>query len=153
MKKTKLTDFLLQARTKTYAGAGGQVKPVFSGLTQLEYRNHDWLYRDIYYTGRGIFMGLETVYFRDHPVWSMSYYGNFRKLTEKEIDRVLRKALLENWNTTRIWKKVEWVLENYSYECIPDSPRSIDEMSGSEKIYKSGKEVYFFFYAGGAISR
>ena len=153
MNKTKLTDFLLQARVKTYAGAGGQVKSVFSGSTQLEFTDNDWLYRDVYYTGRGLFMGLETVYFQDHPVWSMSYFGNFRKLSETEVDRVLRKALLENWKTTRIWKDVEWKSGLYQYICTPDFEGSIDELAGMEKIYKNGKEVYFFFFAGGLIEK
>lgn len=153
MNKTKLTDFLLKARTKTYAGDSGEVKPLLIGSKQLEYKENDWLYRDVYYTGQGLFMGFETVYFKDQPVWSMSYYGNFRKLTEAEVDRVLRKALLEHWKTTRIWKNVAWKSGAYQYTCTPDFEGSIDEMAGKENIYKNGKEVYFFFYAGGVIER
>jgi hypothetical protein len=153
MDKEKLLQFLLKARTKTYAGGGGKVSPLLVGSDQLEFRENDWFYRDVYFTGNGIFMGLEVVYFQDNPVWSMCYYGNFRKLSEEEIDRVLRKALLENWQTTRLWKYVEWEFENYKYVCIPDYEGSIDEMAGSEKIFKEGQEVYFFYYAGGFIGR
>lgn len=129
------------------------MEPLLRGSKQLEYNENDWLYRDIYYTGRGLFMGLETVYFKDQPVWSMSYYGNFRKLTEAEVDRVLLKALLARWKTTRLRKIVEWKSGAYRYSCTPAFPGSIDEMAGMEKIYKNGKEVYFFFYAGGVIER
>jgi hypothetical protein len=151
MDKKKLTIFLKKARTKTYAGGEGKVKPAFTGSDQLEYKEDDWFYRDIYYTGNGIFMGLETIYFQDKPVWSMCYYGNFKRMTEKEVDRVLRKALLENWQKTRLWSYVEWEFENYKYICTPDFQGSIDETAGSEKIFKDEKEVYFFYYAGGFI--
>ena len=151
MDKEKLLQFLLKARTKTYAGDGGKAQPAFGGSTQLEYREEDWLYRDVYYTGNGIFMGLEAIYYQDKAVWAMSYYGNFKKMSEKEIDQILRKALLENWQTARTWKNVEWNFKDYKYVGEPDFEGSIEEMAGSEKISKQGKEVYRFFYAGGLI--
>jgi len=147
--KVKLQEFLLEARTKTYAGDGGKVEPAFAGSFQLEYKEGKWSYRDIYYTGNGIFTGLEVVYFKEKPAWSMSYFGDFRKLTEEEIDRILRKALMENWQTVRTWNYVEWELENYKYVCQPDSKGSIDEVAGTEKIFKAGEQVYSFYYAGG----
>lgn len=151
LNKEKLLQFLLKARTKTYAGGGGKVEPAFEGADQLEYKEGDWLYRDIYYTGRGIFIGLEVVYYRDKPVLAMSYYGNFKEMSEEEIDNILRKALLENWQETRIWKEVEWEMGEYKYVCKPDFEGSLEEFAGLEKIFKKGKEVYRFFYAGGLI--
>lgn len=142
---------MLKARTKTYAGGGGKVKPALKDAKQLEYQEEDWLYRDIYYAGKGIFMGLETVYYKDKAVWSMSYYGNFQKMSEIEVDSILRKALQENWQTARTWQRVEWEHDEYKYICKPDFTDSIDEMAGSEKIFKNGKEVYYFRYAGGVI--
>ncbi|MEK9209271.1 MAG: DUF5680 domain-containing protein [Patescibacteria group bacterium] len=151
--KEKLKNFLLIARTKTYAGAGGKTEPALNGSEQLEHKEGDWLYRDVYYTGNGIFMGFEVIHFQDKPVWSMCYYGNFKKMTEEEIDRVLRKALMENWQTTRLWNKVEWEFENYKYVCVPDFPGSINEIAGFERIFKDEKEIYSFYYAGGFIGR
>lgn len=153
MKKTnfKLTNFLLKSRTKTYASGGGKVKPAFKDAEQLEYKEGDWFYRDVYYTGNGIFMGLETIYFKNKAIWAMSYYGDFKKMTEKEVDSVLRQALLANWKKARTWQKVEWKKENYKYVCEPDFKGSIKEMGGSERIFKNNKEVYRFFYAGGML--
>ena len=160
MDKEKLLQFLLKARTKTYAGGGEKVGPVFKGSTQLEYREKNWFYRDIYYTGNGIFMGLETVYKDEKPVWAMSYYGNFKKMSEEEIDKVLKEALMVNWQKVRIWEKVEWSKGDYKYICEPDKAEdlereeftgSIEEMAGIEKIFKHGKDVYTFVYAGGLI--
>lgn len=158
--KEELTQFLLKARTKTYAGDGGKVKPVLSGSKQLEYKEGNWFYRDVYYTGNGIFMGLETVYKDEEPVWAMSYYGNFKGMSEEKIDKILRKALLENWQDARTWKHVEWEFEDYKYICEPDKAEdlereeftgSIDEMAGIEKIYKQDKDIYTSVYAGGLI--
>ncbi len=151
MDKKRLTDFLLKARTKTYAGGGGKVKPALGGSDQLEYREGDWLYRDVYYNGNGIFMGLETVYFNKSAVWGMSYYGNYKKMTEKEVDLVLRGALIKNWKTARMWHKAKWTKGEYKYVCEPDFKGSINEMGGFENITKKGKEIYHFFYAGGLL--
>jgi len=154
MNKEKLTDLLLKARTKTYAGAGGRVKPVFKGSKQLEYKENDWLYQDVYYTGNGIFMGIEVIHFKNNPVWAMSYYGNFKGMTGKEINKILRRALLENWQGARTWKRVEWEKGDYKYVCEPNfKGGSIEELAGSEKILKKRKQVYSFFYAGGIIAK
>ena len=151
MDKSELTNFLLKARTKTYAGGGGKVKPIFKDSDQLEYKEGSWFYRDVYYTGKGIFMGLEAVYFQNRAVWGMSYYGNFKNMKEKEIDSVLRKALLDNWKKARTWHKAEWQKGDYKYICEPDSYGSIEEMSGTERIFKNSEEIYHFYYAGGLL--
>ena len=149
----KLLKFLLEARTKTYAGCGGKVEPILASSKQLEYQEGEWLYRDIYYNGSGIFMGLETVYFEGKAVWAMSYFGDYQGMTEEEVDKILRGALLANWDTTRIWKSVEWEKDGYKYSCCPDFDGSIEKMVGSEKILKNEKQIYNFFYAGGLVGK
>jgi len=149
MKKDELEKFLLNARTKTYAAAEGKTEVILPGSDQYEYSEGDFIYRDIYYTGNGIFSGLETVYFKATPVWSMSYFGNFSKMTEKQADGMLRKALMDNWETTRIYKWVEKDYGDFKYMC--DGVGTLDELSGTEEIYANDKKVYFFYYAGGFI--
>lgn len=151
MRKEKLLQFLLKARTKTYAGAGGQVQPAFKGSKQLEYKESEWLYRDVYYEGPKVFMGLETIYYQNKPVFSMCYYGSFKEITKEELDKILREALIKNWQKTRIWEKVEWVKDEYRYLCQPDFKGSIDEFAGLEKLFKNKKEIYMYYYAGGTL--
>ena len=154
MDKKKLQEFLVKARTKTYASGGGKVTPAFVGSDQLEYTEDKWLYRDVYYTGNGIFTGLEVIYLGDKPVWTMSYAGSFKKMSGQEIDSILRPALMDNWKTTRLWHEIEWKSGSYKYICTPDSSDgSIDEMTGVEKILRTGEEVYSFYYAGGFIGK
>ena len=151
MDKKELLVFLIEARAKTYAGGGGKVKPAFPGSTQLEYEKEKWLYRDVYNLGNGIFMGLETVYFESKPVWSMCYYGDFTKMTESEIDKVLRIALIKYKDKTRLWHKVDWKKGNFKYSCTPDFQIGIEQVAGLEEVYKGKAKVYYFFYAGGLI--
>lgn len=151
LNKKELLRFLLKARTKTYAGAGGGVKPALTGSKQLEYKEKSWLYRDVFYVGNGIFVGLETIYHQAKPVFGMSYYGNFKGMSEKETDRILRGALIANKEKTRTWKEVQWEKDGYQYLCQPDFGKSIDDFGGSETISKKRKEIYRFFYAAGLI--
>jgi len=151
MDKTKLLSFLIEARTNTYAGDGKKVSPAFSGGHQYEFKDGGWSYTDFYNLGNGIFMGLETVYFKNKPVWSNCYYGNFKKMTEEEVDQTLRVALVENKDNARLWYKVKWTKGDFTYLCQPDPGSCLEEMSGSEEIYKDKQKVYFLFYAGGII--
>ena len=151
MDKKKLLSFLIDARANTYAGGKGKVKPAFPGSTQLEYKEGEWFYRDIYNLGNKIFMGLETVYFKDKPVWSMCYYGDFKKMTEKEVDEILRAALIKYKDKTRLFHQVEWEKGEFKYICTPDFNSGIDEVAGLEEIYKGKDKVYLLYYAGGFI--
>lgn len=151
MDKDKLLKFLIDARTKTYAGGGNKVTPAWPGGYQYEFQERDWLYRDFYNLGDGIFIGLETVYFKDKPIWSNCYYGNFKAMAEEEVDKILRAALVANKSKTRLWHDVEWKKDDFTYYCKSDFPGNLDEMAGTEEIYKGKSKVYFLFYAGGFI--
>lgn len=148
MDKTKLLDFLINARTKTYAGGGNKTTPAWPGGHQYEFSEGNFLYRDFYNMGNGIFMGLETVYLKNKPVWSNCYYGNFKAMTEEEVDQILRQALIDNKNKARLWHNIKWEKDNFTYYCNSDSGGSLDECSGQEEIYKGKSKVYFLYYAG-----
>lgn len=149
MNKKDLEQFLYAARAKTYANEGGEVNAVLSGSKQLEHSEGDWLYRDVYYTGKNNFTGLEAVYYQDTPVFSMCYYGNWGEMTEKEIDTILQTALRAN-PETRSWKSVNWDKDDFFYECAPDTD-SFNEISGSEVITHDGERVYYLYYAGSVL--
>jgi len=127
----------------------GKVKPLLEGARQLEHKEGNWLYRDIYNQGRGKFAGLETIYFEGKPVWSESYYGNFEKMTEEEVDKILRRALIDKASEVRIWNTVRYEMGDYLY--FNEGSGNIDELEGSERIEKNGETVYFFYYAGGFV--
>lgn len=68
----QFVDFLLEAKRATYAGQSDEatVAPLVPASKQLEYRDGDYLYRDIYF-GMAYFVGQEVVFHREQ-VWSMS---------------------------------------------------------------------------------
>ena len=75
--KMRLAAFLVAAKRRTYAGLDDDAtvaSPVFRGSKQLEYRESDLHYRDIYF-GMSFFVGQETVMANDRVIWSMSYSG------------------------------------------------------------------------------
>ncbi len=149
MNENDLETFLLKVRTKTYAAGTGKTDPLLPGSVQYEHVDGDYSYRDIYYLGNDIFPGLETVFYKGKPIWSMSYYGNFSGMTEEQADTMLRKALVDVWETTRIYKHIEKDYGDFRYVCAGKG--SIDEVSGTEEIFVGDKRVYFFYYAGGFI--
>jgi hypothetical protein len=142
--------FLIKARTKTYAGSAGAVEAALTGSKQLEYSDGDLFYRDVFYTGKNTFYGIETVFDNDKPVFGMSYYGNWGDMTEDEIDNILRGALIANLET-RLYKDVEWQKDGFTYLCEPDLVDGVEEIGGTESISKNDKRVYIFYYAGGML--
>ncbi len=147
----ELEQFFYIARSKTYAADGKKMKALLSGSDQFEYKDGDWLYRDVYYTGKNKFTGLEAIYYKNKPVFSVSYYGNWGKMTEKEIDNILRGALIANYET-RSYKHIKWQKDDFKYDCIPDSfSKSINEIGGYESIAKNGEEIYKFYYGGSIL--
>jgi hypothetical protein len=146
MNKNDLIPFLINARKNTYAGNAGEVTALLVGSRQFEFTEGELLYRDIFNIGNNKFAGLETIYYKNKPVWSMSYYGNFESLSEEEVDTILRKALVEKWDKVRLWNDVKYKIDEYDYS--NNGSGDIDELDGSEKLEKNGETVYYFYYAG-----
>jgi hypothetical protein len=76
MTDQQLAEFLAVAKRATYAAQGdaASVPPLLPGSRQLEYQLGAVLYRDIYF-GFAFFVGQETVYESDTPIWAMGYAG------------------------------------------------------------------------------
>lgn len=144
-----IEQFLLSARTKTYAGATGKSDALLPGAVQYEHIEGNFSYRDTYYLGNGIFAGLETVFLEGKPVWTMSYFGDFSKMTEEQADGMLRTALQDLWKKTRMYTVVEKSYPTFEYSCEGDG--SFEKVSGTELIKVNGNVIYNFYYAGGLI--
>jgi hypothetical protein len=142
--------FLINARTKTYAGSAGVVEAALNGSKQLEFSDGDLFYRDVFYTGENTFYGIETVFDNGKPVFGMSYFGNWGDMTEEETDNILRGALIAN-PETRLNKDIEWQKDGFTYLCEPDLVDDIEEIGGTESISKDDEQVYVFYYAGGML--
>lgn len=147
----EILNFLLTARTKTYAGQGGDVEPALAGSKQLEYSEGDYLYRDIYYVGERAFLGIETIYFQNKPVWNMVYRGEWNPadITDDEIREHLPAALIANASTARTNQKVEWTDGDYRYLC--EGEGELENFSGQETLFKNNHPAHIVVYHSGKL--
>ena len=155
MQPQSFLDFLTEAKRSTYAAQGddASVSPMLPGSKQLEYRNGDYLYRDIYF-GFAFFTGQEIVEYRDRPVWSMTYSGGVLdsdapKETVGAIYAFLREALRQV-DVESIYRGPRQ-FESGAYRYVNEFEGSPACFHGRELILLDGRAVYELFYGGGTI--
>ena len=73
----QLRDFIVRARLNTWATGKGKTRACLPGTEQHEYREGDLLYCDVF-SGSNQFAGIEMVYDKGVPVWSMVYHGGMQ---------------------------------------------------------------------------
>jgi hypothetical protein len=150
----ELTSFLVEAKRRTYASQGDEAgvdPPLVPGSRQLEYRDLEWLYRDVYF-GLAAFSGQETVCHEDVPVWAMVYAGALlpdAARPPREVYAFLRRALLlvppsRPYRGPAAYEEGEFVYGN-QWEGGPERFR------GVERIGLAGRPVYELVYAGGLL--
>lgn len=149
----KLKFFLVKAKKQTYASNGKKTTPQRKGFKEFEFRKGDWYYKDSY---SGFFMapGQEVVYFKNEPVWSMSYNGGMlsdymKKKFAKKTFSFLKECLLnvnEN-NPFRGPKKFQ--KETWKY--LNSFTGDIKNFKGTEKIFFNQNLVFKQNYIGGLI--
>lgn len=152
--EANFTQFLCDAKRSTYAAQdeSTKVKPILKGSHQLEYRQGALLYRDIYYGGE-FFVGQETVYFKDQPVWAMCYAGGLVADVDAgdtpEIYAFLRDALkaVSIKAPFRGPEEYEQGSLDYSNRILGNVAR----FSGVEMINREGKPIYQLHYSGGIL--
>jgi hypothetical protein len=153
---TRLSAFLVEAKRRTYAGLDDNATvsaQIFPGSKQLEYRERDLSYRDIYF-GMAYFVGQEVVQAGERVIWSMSYAGGVSPgVTERSeflaIYAFLRKSLLsvradKPFRGPRLFEDGE-----LRYANVPEG--DISEFHGEKQIYRAGARVYRLRYSGGII--
>jgi len=149
-----LAGFLLRAKRATYAAQGDDatVTPLLPGSRQLEYREGDLFYRDIY-VGLAAFAGLETVYRASVVHWSMAYAGGVLVGTSdtqtRQVYAFLRDALKRG--TAEAPFRGPARHETFGYEYVNEWRGGIEEFSGAELIRRDGAVVYQLTYAGGRV--
>jgi Domain of unknown function (DUF5680) len=149
-----LANFLLRAKRATYAAQGDDatVTPLLPGSRQLEYREADLFYRDVY-VGMAAFAGLETVYRASVARWSMAYAGGVlagaSETQTRQVYAFLREALKRGTADAPFRGPTRH--ETFGYEYVNEWRGSLDEFSGAELIRRDGAVVYQLTYAGGLV--
>jgi|tagenome__1003787_1003787.scaffolds.fasta_scaffold20360854_1 hypothetical protein len=154
--RARLSEFLVDAKRKTYAGLDDDatvLAPLLPGSRQLEYRDLDLSYRDIYF-GMRFFVGQETVQVGADVVWSMSYAGGVAPAVVGRneflaIYAFLRQALLAVRDDRPFRGPPQF--ENESFRYVNTSSGDVAEFHGEEQVHRGGVKVYGLRYSGGLL--
>jgi hypothetical protein len=152
----RLSEFLVDAKRKTYAGLDDDATvsaPLLPGSRQLEYRDGDLSYRDIYF-GMKFFVGQETVQAGEGVIWSMSYAGG---VAPTVVDRneflaiyaFLRQALLAVGDDRPFRGPPQFANDSFRY--VNTSSGDVADFYGEEQIHRGGVKVYGLRYSGGLL--
>lgn len=152
MTDEQLANFLVQAKRSTYAAQGdaASVAPLLPGVTQLEYALGDFLYRDIYF-GFAYFVGQETVYESDAPIWAMGYAGGMTD-TGADVNAVykfLRAALRQVESASPF--RGPGLIRGDGFQYTSQTTGALENFSGIERISSNRAIVYELRYHGGRL--
>ena len=153
-----LEKFLILAKKNTYANENIKKQPS-SRLKSNDYEfsqitdGDNYLYHDTYFGGEN-FIGEEVVYKNEQPIWGMNYYGNTidKNLSEEAMDNALRPALMLVGNDNSVLPvrgPKSFTNKNYKYSF--ESKGTIENFSGTEKIFKNDNLIFVLHCHGGLI--
>lgn len=150
--KKRLCKFLVEAKKSTYA-AGETAKKIIEAdkSTTLIFEDGEFKYHDNYFGGEP-FGGREVVFWRNDPVYIMTYYGLVDEsvLDFEVVYQVLQKALLLIPEDHPFRGPAEYAKDELTYKNIFTG--EIDNFFGEETISDAhGKEIYKAKYAGGFV--
>jgi len=146
-----LNDVIVRAKAATYVGGGNKVDASRPGSHDLSWAEGDWRYLDSYFGGTD-FLGQETLWFKDEPIWAMNYYGYIKRpdLIDGERAGVTIKAALSSmYREGRFLGGLDW---NGEYGRYVDTSRGdAGHFHGREVILVDSAEAYALDYFGGLV--
>jgi hypothetical protein len=147
----ELSEFLIKAKTGTYASSGqANEQRLADGCLELTYSEGEFSYRDRYF-GFDPFSGQEIVFQNGKAIWSMNYYGRTvdKKYPAGEIYAFLQKALRQV-SLERPFRGPSTFAEgDFMYN--DESSGTLESFSGVERILFNRHKVYTLKYHGGTI--
>ena len=147
----ELAEFLIQAKTRTYASGGAaNEQRLADGCLELTYSADGFDYRDRYF-GADPFVGQEIVFQDGKAIWSMNYYGRIvdKKYPAAQIYAFLQKAMRKVTLERPFRGPSAFEEGNFMYN--DESSGTLDAFSGVERILFNGHKVYQLKYHGGTI--
>ena len=146
--------FLILAKKATYASQGddASVTPALAGSRQLEFRDRDLFYRDVYF-GTVFFAGQETVYVKGRAQWTMVYSGGVKDgVDADEIPNIymfLREALRAVSTDMPFRGPCRYSDGEFTYH--NNHSGDMGRFHGTERISRMEHEVYALDYSGGFL--
>ncbi len=146
-----LNSIIVRAKDSTYVGGGVKAASSRPGSHDLAWSDGEWRYLDSYFGGTD-FLGQETVWFRDEPVWAMNYYGHI--LAPELIDgeragTTIKAALSALYREGRFLGGFEWTGEHGTY--LDRNQGDASHFKGREIITVGGRDAYELDYFGGLV--
>jgi hypothetical protein len=154
MQSNEIKKFLLKAKNGTYASqnSNAYVAPLVPSSVQLEFREGDLIYRDIFF-GMTCFAGQEIVYNSQNVIWSMCYSGGICNQDDNEkaeiIYTFLRHAMLQIPVDLPVRGPEKYEENDMMYICKING--TFDSFNGSEEIIKGEKCLFQLHFSGGSI--
>lgn len=145
----KLIDFLLEAKSNTYASNGMISTPSRPYSIDYHYRKEPFHYIDSY-LGEINFSGEEIIYYDHKACWSMNYFGEM--LIDKIPDgfyKCLKNALKQSSKDAPFRGPQEYFEGDFIYETSYKG--TMDSFNGLEHIFYRGQLIYQLFFHGGKI--
>jgi hypothetical protein len=147
----ELSEFLIAAKTGTYASSGmANEQKLSDGCLELTYTAGEFSYRDRYF-GFDPFSGQEIVFQHGQAIWSMNYYGRVvdKKYPAAQIYTFLQKALRQVTRERPFRGPSIFAEESFMYN--DESSGTLESFSGVERILFNRHKVYLLKYHGGMI--
>lgn len=152
MNNEHLAQFLVAAKRATYAAQGDDAAgtPLLGGSRQLEFQLGNVLYRDIYF-GMTFFVGQETVYENDTPIWAMSYAGGVvnEKADTSAVYKFLQFALRQIEAGAPF--RGPGLIRGDAFQYTSQTNGTLENFWGIERISQNRGVVYELRYHGGRI--
>lgn len=142
----EITDFLIRAKKKTYAGKGTESESTRLCSHDFRYSEGNLLYIDSYLGGE-LFSGEEGVWVKNQPVYAMNYSG--KVLDDTFNGDFLKAALLlvpdeKPFRGPKVFQE-----QDYLYQCSVNG--ALDWFQGYEEIYYRQNKIYECYFHGGAV--
>jgi hypothetical protein len=143
-------EFLSDAKKSTYASLTGRIESAVSGAKEHEFIRDDFRYVDIYF-GSLQFSGIEIVYLRDKPMWTMTYSGGMIRNKEKAevVYAFLRRALLRPDPDVPVRGPRHLAEGEYTYNMSAEG--NLGRFSGRETVGEGSENLYSLDFAGGFV--
>ncbi|MGE5549257.1 MAG: DUF5680 domain-containing protein [Bacteroidota bacterium] len=147
----RLRDFIVRAKSATYAGDGPRSPSCRPGSKDLRFEEEPFAYLDSYF-GEADFIGEEVVYYEGQPVWAMNYHGRLLEpalLSSADVGRILKESLSALYKEGRFLGGFEYATPKGTY--VDTNVGGVEMFSGREWIVRDGRKAYELLYHGGFI--
>jgi hypothetical protein len=148
---SELHAFIVRAKAATYVGGGAKVPACRPASHDLQYAQGDWSYLDSYFGGTD-FIGEETVWYAQKPVWAMNYYGYIIQpelITPAQAGQMIKASLARMYTENRFLGGFQHSEGDFTY--FDTNEGDFSHFTGREWIERQGVKAYELVYHGGLI--